>query len=546
MKLARRGVSFAAALSSGLLLAASFPPLEWSNAAWVALVPLLLVVRFATVRASLVAGFVGGAVFWLLTLAWLTHVTVAGWIVLALYSALYIAAFCGLAGWCMRRVGTGRPARNAGLLLALPVLWVGLELLRSVLCTGFPWNLLGVCQYRNIAIIQVAECGGVYAVSALVVLVNAGLTLTLLRYVHAFRARRNYFEALRRKAAGNRAGAEPARPSAPMHVRGHLEMLVALGIVLASFVWGLRAQRRRLPHAPNFDVVAVQPNIPREEKWTEDMTRTIHDRLRHWSRLLQGLGPDLIVWPETALPDCVRLSAGSHELVRNLVQDGTPILAGSMDMLECEGREEWYNSAFLFDTNGCIAAKYDKQHLVMFGEYVPLEPLFPFLRALTPVNGSFVPGTESTVFRLGDVAFSALICFEDALPWLARRFVRAGARLLVNQTNDAWFDVSAASRQHMTHCVFRCVENRVPAIRAANTGVTCAIDRTGRIRRVLTDESGNVRVGGAILLRVAVPGPEYELTFYARYGDVFAGACLVAVAGLCGWILVLTRRRTVR
>ena len=178
-----------------------------------------------------------------------------------------------------------------------------------------------------------------------------------------------------------------------------------------------------------------------------------------------------------------------------------------------------------FDTNGNEIGKYDKQHLVPFGEYVPFPDL---MRTFTPVAVDFGHGTGSTLLPLkGEGSFSVLICFEDTIAPLAVNAVRAGARWLVNQTNDAWFDPSAESEQHLAHAVFRCVENRVPMARCCNTGVTCLIDAYGNIKRGI-----DVRTAG-IMASVIHPRPKgAELTFYTRYGDLFARGCLLISAGV--------------
>ncbi len=160
---------------------------------------------------------------------------------------------------------------------------------------------------------------------------------------------------------------------------------------------------------------------------------------------------------------------------------------------------------------------------------------------MTPIEDSFSAGTTSTVFQLRSpaVRFSSLICFEDTVARLARESVRNGARLLVNQTNDAWFDPSSGSRQHMAHCVLRCVENRVPAVRAANTGVTCAIDPYGRVYDTLEREDGDTVFPGFATTAVQVPGTAFVPTFYTQHGDAFgraAGAFVVAL-GVGAWLL---------
>jgi len=178
--------------------------------------------------------------------------------------------------------------------------------------------------------------------------------------------------------------------------------------------------------------------------------------------------------------------------------------------------------------------------LVCFGEYVPLADVLPFLRRLTPIQESFTPGTVQTVFRLDTSprAFSVLICFEDTVAALARAAVRAGARLLVNQTNDAWFDPSWESRQHMLQCVLRCVENRVPAVRSSNTGITCFIDRTGRVTASLPPTAGPASEPECLAGTVQLPGPEMPLTFYTRYGDLFAKSCIGFTLLLFGAMLL--------
>jgi len=173
----------------------------------------------------------------------------------------------------------------------------------------------------------------------------------------------------------------------------------------------------------------------------------------------------------------------------------------------------------LYETNGTMQLKYDKQHLVPFGEYVP----FPgVLRKFTPIDADFIGGDVSTKFSVRDLApFSVLICFEDIIPSLATKAVRGGARWLVNQTNDAWFDPSAQSEQHMAHAVFRCIENRVPMARCCNTGVSCIIDTYGMVERAL-----EVRKSGFSTKELHPAPAGQPPTFYTRHGDIFAKTCL--------------------
>ena len=511
----------AGALSAALLFAA-FPPLEWPALAWVALVPILLYSLEAPPRAAALSGFFAGALYWLATLAWLTRVSWAGWMALSLYCALYSAAFTlGVAAWAGPRAG--RPGWGSRLALApaLAAGWVGWEYLRSVLLTGFPWNALGVSQFTNTPVIQLAELGGVPLVSGLVALVNAAVALVLFRWM-------------------KRGAVRGAAPS--------VEPLMAALAVALALGYGRWAVRRLPPEPDALRVAAVQVNVPQAEKWSESWTAEINRRVRAAS--LEAVARDrfdLLIWPETVVPDFVRTSRISRRLVDDVLESGVPLLLGAMDFEAGDGRTRYYNSAFLFEPGGGEPQVYAKQHLVLFGEYVPFSKWLPWLRALTPFEENFSPGSGPVVFRLpgGGPPESAgaprtvgvLICFEDTVARLARAAVRAGARLLINQTNDAWFDPSWASRQHLAQSLFRCVETRVGLVRATNTGVTCRIDRLGRIRERLPAASGGVPIPEVLPATAGLAPPGDISTLYGRLGDwVGWGSALAALALLAaGW-----------
>ena len=228
----------------------------------------------------------------------------------------------------------------------------------------------------------------------------------------------------------------------------------------------------------------------------------------------------------------MRNSENSYALVWSLCTNGTPILTGSLDTAVREsGEPEYFNSAFLFDVDGRIVGEYDKRHLVIGGEFIPLAGLVPAAwQVAWGWPASITAGKESAVFRAGrgDVPLSPLVCFEDILPDLARADVRAGARMLVNVTNDAWFDARVQPRQHMRNAILRAVENRVPLVRACNTGVTCAIEPSGRVAEFLSDGAGRTDGPGVLWATVPVPADAAPLTFYARYGDIYGVACAAA------------------
>lgn len=501
-------------LLSGFLLFASFAPLEWGGMAWVALVPLVMAVRGAGPKQAFRSGFLAGSVFWLASLAWLIHVSAAGWILLALYCALYLGLFAVLCARWLTTFGVLRFRHNLGFMLLAALGWAGLEYVRSVFGTGFAWNPLAASQTRNLAVLQITALGGASLLSALVVWVNAGTALTIMRYVEL-------------------KGFWGRRP--------HPEMIAALLLVALSFFYGVKVIKAPPPLGGTLRVALIQPAIPQDEKWDEQKVMLIYSRLVELTTQAQAMAPDLVVWPETALPDELRNSDPSYELVYHLATNGVPILVGTMDTLwPEEGRPVFYNCSILVDGDGYLVEQYNKQHLVVFGEYVPFRDALPIMKAMTPIQESFTGGTTATVFRLqggGPAAFSALICFEDTVAALSRAFVKNGARMLVNQTNDAWFDPSWASRQHLAHSILRAVENRVPVVRSANSGATAHIDHRGHVVSLLENEAGQLAFPGFRISEVKLPADGMPLTFYTRYGDFFgmtaAGFTLLLLATSC-------------
>lgn len=539
---------FCCAVGFGLLLASAFPPMEERSAAWMALVPLLFIAGFSPPFKAFKWGWFGGMVFWLISLSWLLRLAQTGcclslaflgWALLSCYCALYTGAFTMVASSLLE--DRASLVRNVGHIAAIPLIWVGFEYLRSVLFTGFPWNALGISQYRNLPVIQIAEWGGVYAVSAVVATMNAALALTAFRFVDV---------CLKRRPAMMRA-----------------DLLIGLLVLTLCWSRGLgtvQRLRQGRNEAREIRVAAIQPGIPQLKKYSEEFGSEIYRRLSRLTEMALVGRPDLVIWPETAVPAI--LSEDSPEpglFVGELAMSGAPILAGVIEADVAEDGERYYNSSFLFGAEGAVIGKYRKRHLVPFGEYLPFDKKIGIVKNLAPLGYSCTPGATSAVFRLplpcgarnisepdrlepeDRVFFSTLICFEDIFAALARRSVLNGAEFLVNQTNDAWFDGSSAAVQHVSHCVFRCVENRVPAARSANTGVTCFIDVTGEIYDAGADQGegeSETEISRFETSSLFVRKTGAGRTFYTKHGDVpFALPCGVASAFL--FVVVLIRER---
>jgi apolipoprotein N-acyltransferase len=244
----------------------------------------------------------------------------------------------------------------------------------------------------------------------------------------------------------------------------------------------------------------IQGNIPQELKWDKGSQALILERYAQLSQKAAMEKPDLIIWPEAASPGFIGAAEDDWIVERILAvpkETGIPLLLGSV----VRENKNYFNSALLIDRQGKIAGRYDKLHLVPFGEYIPLKELFPFLETIVPI-GDFTSGDSYTLFSLSPAAggagakFGVLICFEDTIPELSRNFVKKGADFLVNITNDGWFKETKAPYQHLAASVFRAVENRVPLVRAANTGVSCFIDSRGRIKAKITENGKDIFVPG--------------------------------------------------
>jgi apolipoprotein N-acyltransferase len=320
--------------------------------------------------------------------------------------------------------------------------------------------------------------------------------------------------------------------------------LTAAGLLA---IWGVglwrlqRWQSSETTARPTLHVALIQGNIDQGQKWDRAAQESIFASYGALTREAAAPEVALIVWPEASTPfffanDPV-FRARQLGLVR---EEGRPLLFGSPTHAREAGQDIMYNSAFLVGPDATVWGRYDKIHLVPFGEYIPLRSLLFFLEKLVEGIGDFRSGTRYTVMAIPQGRFSVLICYEAIFPDLVRQFVRQGAQFLVNITNDAWFGRSPAPYQHLSMVVFRAIEHRVPIVRAANTGISALIDPTGRLVQQ-TDLFTRAWITGRI---APVENPA---TFYTRVGDVFAYACLLLTAlGLAGSIVHRRRRRARR
>jgi len=475
---------------STVLLILSFPRVGLWPLAWIAFVPIFIVASDKKLFSRFLYFYIFGVIFFFGTLYWLIHVTLVGMIALVLYLAIYFGLF-GLFISGHQSLVTS--------LFWLPAVWVLLEYARSHMLTGFCWVILGHSQYLNLPIIQISDLTGAYGVSFLLMIVNVAVW--------------QVFSEPRAKSQGSRIRA----------------CLIACILIFATLIYGYFRLHQKIK-GQKVRISIVQGNIPQELKWVQEEKEKILEKHISLSMQAKKDNPDLVIWPETAMPVVLELDPFLFNAVSNLAKEiKIPLLTGTMRFES----KNYFNSALLFSEEGKVIQHYDKLHLVPFGEYIPLRQPFVFLERLAPID-DFTAGKDYAVFHVARPSsrqppfkFSVLICFEDIFPELARSFVKKGAGFLVNITNDAWFKDTAAPCQHLQSSVFRAVENRVFLIRSANTGVSGFISPKGKIISLVKDNKGkSTYVSGYDTQEIIIPAKRY-FSFYTRFGDIFALICLV-------------------
>jgi apolipoprotein N-acyltransferase len=488
----KRGILLS--LLSGILLILSFPNFDLEFLAWFALVPLFYSIDGKGLYHSFKLGFFTGFVSFLGILYWIivavhTYGNVpfilSGLILLLL--VIYLSLFTGAFTFLTRLIQTRSGIQT---ILFTPILWVALEYLRSFLLTGFPWAYLGHTQYLNLPFIQMADITGVYGLSFVILSVNASLYWVLRQW--------------------------------PKRTFPFKEVAITVLILLSFLIYGyvkIKHVDRKAIQSSSLKVGLVQGNIDQSIKWDESFQLETLKIYRRLSMKVAEDKPDLIIWPETATPFFFQEAKEYQPIVLEIPEKTNVFLLFGTPFYKIEkGKVNYYNSAFLVSPSKKLIGKYDKIHLVPFGEYIPLRRLLFFIESSIGEGiGNFKPGKGIVHLPLPQGKFGVLICFEIIFPDLCRRFVKDGADFLVTITNDAWFGRTSAPYQHLSIATFRAIENRVFIARAANTGISAFIDPKGKIVKqgdIFTEEAMN----GTIHLMKGK-------TFYTLYGDVFAWIC---------------------
>ncbi len=479
----------------------------WVFAWWVPATLMLVCDRMPTRRAALVGGVAG----------WLAHAALLYWVYIAavrygraspafgasavlllgVYGGFFTAVFGAVAAWL--------PGRRASTPLVLASLWVVLDWLRTVFLTGFPWGTLGYALHGDPFARAWAPFAGVYGLSFIAALGGVALRDLL--------ARRHVGRSLAWLAA-----------VALLHVGGALLV-------------------REAPdeEATALRVGIVQGNIEQGEKWNPERLAETLSIYLSGTREAVRQGAEIVIWPETAVPGLIEYDDGLRERVATLAAElATPLIVGGVG---AEGLEEarggdpsalrYFDSAFAVHADGAMGDRYDKAHLVPFGEYVPLRAFIGrFVSAVASgaTSGDVTPGPGPRSLRVGRVGGNELsigvpICYELLFPDLVRRFALDEAAWLAGITNDAWYGATGAPYQFLAITALRAAESGLWLARAANTGVSALIDPTGRVvERTEIFERGTI-VGSVVPRPAAWPA-----TFYSRVGDVFVLGCALVLA----------------
>jgi apolipoprotein N-acyltransferase len=490
----------------GFLLWASFPPMGEKIDVLFALAPLMWLSRRAKAAVSARRWFLSGFIFWFATLSWMPAVVknggpwplvVLGWGVLAAYCSAYFAAYGWLSAkfweWARTPGGNGDASywkRLLAVLVVEPVLWCGLELVRSRFGGGFAWNQLGVVPVNG-GFAAPAALGGVYLLSAVVILVNGTVAGIVER---AWKPAESGFSKLRRF--------------------GTLETVFAFALIWLVFQSADWAAPARAGESRDVKVALLQRNFPcvfDSDREDEDPVAVYNGLLRHPAYMR----PDLVVLPESAMCEFGPVDQQGAVNFASWIGEktGGAVLGGGSRYHD--GKE--YNSAALYSAGGDIQF-YDKVHLVPFGEYIPGDKWITSLQKFAPV-GSCTPGELKTLDFNG-IRLGVAICYEDTDSAQLRRLAAMGAQMLVFITNDSWFSDSVEAEQHSWQAVARAVETGLTVVRCGNSGVTGVIEPDGKASwlcgadmRPLVDKSG------AMCAKVTVPATVAP-TFYVRFGDV--------------------------
>ncbi|MDR1784506.1 MAG: apolipoprotein N-acyltransferase [Endomicrobium sp.] len=493
---------------TGFLSASAFPKVNLFFLIWVAFIPMIFVLMKTKWKSSFSYGFLSGFVFNMTGLYWLIpilHFSTSSYMQAIIASCAlwtYLALYWGIWSLCLNLLISKNILKNifySNILLAFfaSCVWILLEYVRTYLLTGFPWMLIGYSQFKFTEIIQIAEFTGVYGVSFLIIFCNLCLYFWLLREEENLEC-------------------------------NNLYLFTVLLLIVGFSIFGLiRANKFRSFGNQEFTVAVVQPNVDQYKKWDIDYISSVLFNLKKYAFEISKIRADLVVWPETVFAGFIN----KDEYLCNSAKQITNV-AGGVNIIGsfyADEKNRYFNVVLAFEDGDCRAV-HKKNHLVVFGEFIPFKALFSkFFGVLTQMS-DLTKGEDTEVFNNNKISVGSTICSENFLPSISRRFALLGAKVFTNHTNDAWFFDTAAPYQHFIMNVFRAIENRKSVIVSANSGISGIIEASGII-------VGKTLPSKEILLVGKFFQNDFK-TFYTKYGDLFVGLC--AILFLCSVLLRLS------
>ncbi|MDD3064767.1 MAG: apolipoprotein N-acyltransferase [Endomicrobiaceae bacterium] len=476
---------FLLSILTGFLVALSFPKLNAFYLTWIAFVPLIYSALRNCVKNSLIYGFLAGfvcnaaALYWIFPFMLYNTDSISQSIIVSVllwsYLALYFSLWSGFLSFTRRHL---YPFLS---IIFAACSWIALEFLRTYFLTGFPWNLLGYTQSPFLQIIQIADVLGSYGISFAIICVN----MLLYYWLYSKANRRRY-------------------------------LLISALIITVLIGYGLiRMSRFNSSYGEKLNAGIVQPNIDQYKKWNNDYKIEIIKTLEESAKFFEDKERDIIVYPETALPGFLQNNDETdiQNMIKNISNSQNISLIGAPSLT----KNKIYNSVFAVSSKEVINI-HDKNHLVVFGEYIPFKKLLSKFFGVLNSLGDFSKGSVMQVYSCGKIVVGPTICSENFFPSLSRNLVLNGAKILTNHTNDAWFFDTFAPYQHFVMNIFRAVENRKNIIISANSGLSGIID-----------SSGNTVLKTQINQSINVSGSVYQndyITIYTKFGDFFAVMCI--------------------
>ncbi len=495
---------------SGILLAFSFPNFINQDVfvysffiIWLAFIPVFIILyEEKNLKTIFFCGFLSGFVFYLLSLYWLCYVRPMGifayvaCIVLSLYLSLFFGISLVISLYIKQKF-------SIDYLFSVPVIFTIFEYIREWLFTGFPLQTPAQSQIYFLPFIKVIKITGVAGANFFIYFVNVLLTTFIFRKKTSFKKIETIGLAV-----------------------------ILLIFVICVFISNIKSK----PVNKELKITILQPDINQDvTEWTMDFRENTLKTIKEMILKLKKERPDIIVWPETGYPGVLNYEQWRAKEISTWLK-GTWHIIGS-DKIEISKNNErnYFNTAFIIDDKGNIAGEYSKYHLVPFGEYAPLQNVFPFIKKVIRRYGytGFTPGNKIEPVIYKDLRIGTLICYDSLFPEISREFVRKGASILVHLSYETWYGKTPATAQIFQNTVLRAIENEVPLVRCVASGISGFVDHNGKIyskTRLFTRQT---------LTEKVIYNGETNITFYTKYGDWFVFFILIILIV----IIILSSRR---